>query len=382
MLIDKKIIHIVNISFVLPYYIGDQFDFFADKGVKFYVGCTPDGYLDQFTSRKNIVPVPLNILREINLREDLLSIIKLYKLIKKEKIDIVITHTPKGGLIGIIASFFARIDKRIYFRHGLVYETSSGLKRVLLKNIERLTGFLSTKVICVSDSVLKISLLEKLSRTNSTTILNMGTCNGIDAEKTFNLKNIDQASILFLKQKYNINDTDFVIGFVGRLVNDKGVNELIGAWKNIIITHRNVKLLLVGPFEKRDGLNDEIKEFIGNEPSIIHTGLIEDVRSHYALMNIFILPSYREGFPTVVLEASAMELPIITTRVTGCCDSIISNQTGIFTELENEHIAKSILYYMSNKQLAIKHGQNGRKFVIENFNQQKIWEEIQKILEE
>ena len=325
-----KVLHVVNISFVIPYYLGDQIDYLRRKGVDLFIACSPSEHLNEYAIEKDFVPISVPILRQISIFEDIKAISFLTKVIRDEKIDVIIGHTPKGALIGMLAGYLSRTPKRIYFRHGLVYETSLGIRRMILKTIERFTGFLSTRVVCVSPSVLEISKQEKLSNPNKNLILNRGTCNGLDAIGTFNRELVDQEVLQGLKDKYQLNEADKVIGFVGRLVNDKGIVELVKAWQHISKKYSNVKLLLAGPFEERDSIDDVTKNTIAEDSSIIHTGLIKDVVSYYALMDIFILPSRREGFPTVVLEASAMGLPVITTQVTGCRDSILPDKTGLF----------------------------------------------------
>jgi glycosyltransferase involved in cell wall biosynthesis len=372
-----KVLHVVNISFALPYFFGPQFDYFQKKGVQFFVACSPDDFFYQYTQSKHVKPIPANILREMNIKEDFRTIRKLITEIRKNEIDIVIGHTPKGAMIGIIAAFCAGVKKRIYFRHGLMYETSTGFKRALLKNIERLTSRLATKVVSVSPSVLEKSVAEKLTPRAKNILLNKGTSNGVDAIHLFNKDRIPQEQTEALRKQYNILSTDKVVGYVGRLVKDKGIQELLTAWKQVIATHPDAKLLLVGPFEKRDSIDQSFKDYIEQEPSIIHTGLMENVTPFYALMDVFILPSYREGFPTVVLEASAMELPIITTRSTGCIDSIIENETGVFTEINAADIAEKINLYLIDKDKAITQGKNGRRFIVENFDQKVIWQEIE-----
>jgi len=374
---EKKVLHVVNISFVLPYYIGDQFEYFSDKGIRFYVACQPSDHLIQYAEEMKFKPFSVNILREINVFQDLRAIYLLSRYIKKEKIDIVVSHTPKGGLIGMVSAYLSGINTRVYFRHGIMYETSKGIKRLLLKSIERFTGFLATRVVCVSPSVLAFSAKEKLSAPYKNLLLNKGTCNGIDAVNKFNSNRIEVAVTSKLKSEYGILPEDRIIGFVGRLVNDKGINELILAWKELLKRHSNIKLLLVGPFEDRDSIPETVKTYIADTPSVIHTGLIEDIVPYYALMNVFILPSYREGFPTSVLEASAMGLPVLTTAATGCRDSIIENHTGLFIGFDILDIVNKISIYLNNPSLAFNHGKNGRDFVLENFQQNKIWEEIE-----
>ena len=371
-----NVLHVVNISFVLPYYIGEQFTFFKNRGVNFYVACSGSEHLLKYAEEKKFVPFPIPILRSINPFQDVKSIFALRKLIKDNKIDIVFGHTPKGALIGIAAGYFTGVKRRIYFRHGLMYETTSGLKRFLLKTIERITSRMATDVVCVSQSVINKSNLERLNRPDKNILLSKGTCNGIDSMR-FSLASVPVAKKQELLFRYQIDEDDKVVGYVGRLVNDKGINELIQAWRLLLKEFDNIKLLLVGPFEDRDGLSVEVKDFIINEPSIIFVGLIDDVQPFYSLMDMFILPSYREGFPTVVLEASSMEVPVITTKSTGCIDSIIEDFTGRYTDIDPADIAKQIRYYLLDASTARQHGINGRNFVLDNFNQQIIWKEIE-----
>ena len=372
-----KVLHVVNISFVLPYYFGDQFDYFEEKGVKFHVACSPSEHLNTYAIKKKFQAFPVPIVRAISPFQDLISLVKLYRYIKKHQFDIIIGHTPKGGLLAMLASFLLGRKHRIYFRHGIMFETSTGLKRFMLKSLEKFTGYLATKVVCVSPSVLETSNRLGLSRPNKNIILNKGTCNGINTNKFIPGKN--ENAIQALTDQLHLKDHD-VIGYVGRLVKDKGIVELIEGWKIVLQTQKNVKLLLVGPFEHTDPLPAEVIDFIRSESSVIYTGLVEDTSLYYQLMDLFILPSYREGFPTVVLEASAMELPIVTTLSTGCRDAIISHQTGLFTAITPEDIAEKISYYLNHKGLAHLHGINGRAFVLKNFKQEKIWTEIEKKL--
>ncbi|MFF5381641.1 glycosyltransferase family 4 protein [Pedobacter suwonensis] len=377
----KKVLHVVNIAFVLPYFIGEQFAFFKQKGVIFHVACSPSAFFDQYITEEKLFGHPIPILRSVNPFVDLISIYKLYRLIKSEKIDVVIGHTPKGGLLAMTASLLAGVSQRIYFRHGLMYETSIGFRRKLLKAIESITGLMAKKVVCVSPSVLAVSEMEKLSPPKKNILLHKGTCNGINLQH-FSKAALTPAVTLSLRNKYNIGQTDRVFGYVGRLVNDKGIRELIEAWQLLLKEFTQIKLLLIGPFEDRDALNEDIKGFITKEPSIIHTGLILDVLPYYGLMDIFILPSHREGFPTVVLEASAMEIPVITTKATGCIDAIVNDYTGKFVSSDPQDIKNAMAYYLKNPGIAHQHGLNGRLLMERDYAQELIWTQIEdKVLE-
>ncbi len=361
---------------MLPYFIGGQFKYFKSKGYNMNVACSPSQYLDSYSKEQgfNYIETPIN--RSISIKDDLKSICKIIKFIKRQNIDIIVGHTPKGGLLSMIAGWLSRVPRRIYFRHGLVYETSSGLKRQLLITVDRLSSFFATEVICVSKSVLERSIQDKLCKPQKQLILGAGTCNGVDTESQFNPSKINKENIEILRRKYEIKNNDFVIGYSGRLVRDKGIEELITAF-DLLEKSENCKLLLVGMFEERDPLSNEIKERIKCDPQIIYTGLINSgMENYYSLMDVYVLPSYREGFPTGVLEAQSMGLPVITTRVTGCCDSIVEGVTGLFASHSPKDIAEKIDY------IRIRHvidGDKGREWVIKNFDSRKVWKEIEKL---
>ena len=376
---NLNILHVVNVSFVLPYFLGDQLDYFINKGHTIHVACTPSEHLDDYAKLKGFKKVELNISRKFNFLQDITSLLLLIQYIKKNDIDIVIGHTPKGGLLAMIASYYCNVSRRIYFRHGLMFETSIGLKQKLLIFIEKITSKFSTKIVLVSKSVLEKSIALSLNNGSKNYILNNGSCNGVDVINRFNPENIDKDFKLNFKKSFNIGEDDIIIGFVGRIVRDKGINELVESWKKINNEFKNTKLLLIGPLEERDPIQKNILDYIINDVNIIHLGVISNPELYYSIIDIFILPSYREGFPTVVLEASSMQIPVITTRNTGCIDSIQENRTGMFCEITIDSIYQNIKFYIKNPKLRVEHGINGREFVKKNYRQELIWEEIEKL---
>lgn len=369
-----NILHVVNIYFVLPYFIGDQFKFFKDKGYQMNVVCSPSEYLADYAKEQGFEYIESPVNRSISIKEDFLTIRNICKFVNKQHIDVIVGHTPKGGLLAMIAGWLCRVPKRIYFRHGLVYETSHGLKRFILMSVDRLASLCSTQVVCVSPSVLRRSIEDKLAPAKKQIILSKGTCNGVDTQHHFNPEIIDKTCLLKLKDKYGIKNSDFVIGYSGRLVRDKGIIELVRAFDSLE-NAENCKLLLVGMFEERDALPKDIQDRILNDPRIIYTGFINGgMEYYYSMMDVYVLASYREGFPTGVLEAQSMAKPVITTRVTGCCDSIVDNLTGLFVDNDASDIAKKI--DMIRLDHAID-GNEGRRWVIENFDSPLIWKEIE-----
>lgn len=374
---NNKVLHVITVSFVINHFFGKQFVYLKQKtGNEYHLGCSPSEDFMKFSNELEYIPFQVEITRSISPLKDLRAIIQIYRYIKINKIDKVVGHTPKGGMVAMIAAFFANVSERVYFRHGIIYETSRGFKRTLLKNIDRLTGSFATKVICVSNSVKQISENDKLNNPDKNLILGLGTCNGIDTEGKFNPDNKSLETVTSLKKKFNINSNDKIVGYVGRLVKDKGIDDLIIAWNLFKENIPNAKLLLVGPIEEKDSISEYSKNQIISDPTIIFEDFVTDASPYFSLMDIFVLPTYREGFPTVSLEASSMSLPVIITKATGCEEAIVENQTGLFISNDPVDIADKILFYLKNEEIAKIHGRQGRLFVQENFEQSKIWDLI------
>lgn len=374
-----NILHVVNIYFVLPFFIGDQFKYFKDKGFGMHAACSDSEYLADYAKKQGFSYLATPINRSISIKDDLRSIRALCRYIRRNKIDIVVGHTPKGGLLAMIAGRICSVRKRIYFRHGLVYETSHGFKRFVLKSVDRLASACATKIVCVSPSVLERSISDKLAPAKKQTILSDGTCNGVDTVGQFNPEKVDREAVAALRKKYGIGKDDFVIGYSGRLVRDKGVIELVEAFDRLSGAD-NCKLLLVGMFEQRDALPESTRQRILNDPRIIFTGFVNGcMENYYSLMDMYVLASYREGFPTGVLEAQSMGLPVVTTRATGCCDSIVDGVTGLFADNSAEDLARKIDQVRVDKKID---GANGRAWVKEKFDSRIVWKEIEKLYQD
>jgi glycosyltransferase involved in cell wall biosynthesis len=201
----------------------------------------------------------------------------------------------------------------------------------------------------------------------------------IDTDNKFNPLLISSKKRNDLRNELDITDKDFVLAYCGRLVKDKGIVELVDAFLELNRKNSNYKLLLVGMFEERDALPEKIKQEILTNKSIIYTGFVnDDIQYYYSLMDLFIFPSYREGFGMAVLEASAMNIPVIVSKSTGCIDSIQEGVTGEYTEIDKGDIMKTVEFVISNRDMK-KYGLNGREFVVNNFKDVDVWQEIEKM---
>lgn len=371
----KNILHVVTVSFSIPIFFRNQFKYFENRQNTF-VACKDSVEFRELSLSYSFSPIKINIGREISPLKDIICLMELYWQIKKNNIEIVVGHTPKAALLAMIAAYFSRTKKRIYFKHGLIFETQKGVIKSILIIIEKLTEYLATEIICVSKSLISQSITYNLGNPNKYRLLNKGTCNGLDSIDIFNPDKFNSNYKNDLKNKLNISSNSIVIGFVGRLAIDKGLKELILGWGLIEKKYENVYLLLIGPVDERDPF--EINNS-NNYKNIIRIDFVNNPALYYSIFDIFILPSYREGFPTVNLEAASMKLPVITTKNTGCVDSIIESQTGIYTDINPESIFRSIEYYLTNPNLRKIHGENGREFVIYNYSQLVVWESLAKI---
>ena len=215
------------------------------------------------------------------------------------------------------------------------------------------------------------------SNTNKIKVLLNGSINGIDADKIFNPSLFNKKVRIEMRNKYKIPEDSLVIGFVGRVVRDKGIIELINAWEVLYKEEGNVHLLIVGPFETHDPLPQKLQKRLLKDPFIHVVGFVNSTSSFYSIMDILVLPSYREGFGLVAIEAASMKLPVIATNIPGCIDAVQDGITGTLVPPYNVlSLTKVIRMYIKDVALRKKHGQAGRKRVIREFQQQKMWEAL------
>ncbi len=330
-------------------------------------------HLSYFKEQLGCKVFPVEITRKISPLKDLAAICKLTRHFNREKYDIVHAHTPKGGFISMISAFLAGISNRVYTIHGLVLETSAGLKKKLLWLSEWLVCKLATKVLVVSHSLKKRVLEEKLCPASKMQILGDGTACGINLEK---FKTTEKTAELRrqTRERLNIPQDAKVIGFVGRIVPDKGIKCLIDAFEMVQRKSDNVYLLLMGTFETtRETVDEETKQRITNNSRAIYGGSVNDICPYYLAMDVFVLPSRREGFGLTLIEAGALGLPTIATKVTGCVDAVVDNVTGLLVDSDNyKQLAEAMLKLLGNPELRKEFGRMGRERVKRVFDSKRL----------
>ncbi|MCK5001007.1 MAG: glycosyltransferase family 4 protein [Anaerohalosphaera sp.] len=323
---------------------------------------TSDGpELYQMESTCNCSVFSVDITRRMSPFRDFISICRLWLYMLTHRFDIIHAHTPKGGLIGMTSSFLARIPNRVYTIHGLPLETACGLKRRLLWLAEKVSCAMATKILAVSPSLMQRVIDERLCKPGKIEVLSKGSACGIDLDR-FSLSDelVEKGKVI--RDKYSIADDAIVVGYAGRMVPDKGIETLVGAFELLASENPLLHLLLVGDLETvRESLDESILERIEDNKRIhFHNEFTNEVQLFYAAMDIMTLPSRREGFGLTLMEAAAMGLPTVATKVTGCVDAVVDGQTGLLVEPDSaEQLAGAISKLAENPELRDELGRNG-----------------------
>jgi len=305
--------------------------------------------------------------RDVSIVSDIISVFVLARVLSKIKPDMVHGSTPKAGLLSMLVSFVLRIKVRVYYVHGLRYDGLSGKKKSLIKNLERVSCKRATHVYAVSFGVREHLQNDKIT-TKPIQIIHNGSVNGLD------LAYFDHTIIT--KDDITLKSSDFVYGFVGRLVKDKGINELVSAFVRINRIHPNTRLVLVGQYENElDPLQESTKKEIEENENIIFRGFQSDVRPALCEFNVFVFPSYREGFGVSLMEALAMEVPAISSNIIGCNEIIIDGHNGLFISPKNEDdLYEKMRKIYEDKDLYVRLKTNCRDHITAKYDQSKLWE--------
>lgn len=335
--------------------------------------------LNEVAEREGVRVIPVDMTRTISPIKDLKAVVKLYKILKKEKPLIVHTHTPKAGTIGMLASKLAGVPNRLHTIAGLPLLEVTGKKRKILDIVEKITYGCATKIYPNSKGLKEIIQKNKYTTKNKLKVIGKGSSNGIDTS-IFNPELVTLNTRFELKKQLQISEEDFVFVYVGRIVKDKGINELIKAFKRLSKTSNKVKLLLVGSFDSNlDPLEVENQKEINDNPAIISVGYQKDVRPYFSISNVLTFPSYREGFPNVVMQAGAMGLNSIVTNINGCNEIIKDGHNGFIIQPKStEQLLDKMVWLFQNQNENTKMSTNTRKSICDNYERKYIWNEILK----
>lgn len=314
--------------------------------------------------------------RPIRLWQDLKSLLALFWALRGLRPHVVNAGTPKAALLGMIASFVLRVPVRIYIVRGLRLETVRGPLRWVLGLMERITSFCATHVLYVSHSLREVYEELGLGPRHKGIVLLEGSSRGVEVARYQRTPEREEAGRA-LREKLGIPSEARVAGFVGRFTRDKGIEDLVNAFVRLEKEDSNLHLLLVGWLEADDRPSPEVIERMETHPRIHLTGPLSDVAPAYQAMDFLVLPSYREGFPNVVLEASAAGLPTIGFRSTGVRDAVVDGETGELVDTGDvDGLAQAVARYAAAPDLCERHGQAAFERVERSFAQEKVFEAV------
>lgn len=278
--------------------------------------------------------IPVHMSRGIDL-SGVSSVINFIKVFRKEKFDMVQYSTPNAACYSSIASFLVRVPIRLYAQWGIRYVGMSGMSRKIFRFIEKIVCSLSTHVRSVSTMNMQFAINEGLYKKEKAKVVGNGGTIGVDMSVFDVSKKTEWKNSI--REKYNIDENDFVFGFAGRISADKGCTELLTAFKNVAETNENSKLLVVGPVEDNCGVPQELIDWANNSKNVILTGWVDnkDMKMYYSAMDVLVHPTYREGFGMVIQEAGALAVPVITTKIPGASEVMVDDVSCVLVEPKN-----------------------------------------------
>ncbi|MBU0633203.1 glycosyltransferase family 4 protein [bacterium] len=370
----QKIIIIVTVPVVLETWLKGQPKFLS-KHYEIEIITSYSENIKKIEVNENISIKVVDFNRKINLLKDLKVLIQLYFYLLKAHPTIVYTLTPKAGLLGMMASWMARVPHRIHNVVGLPHLEAGGKRKAILILTEKLTYFFSTNLYCNS-----LNLIDEIRKLTEKTVkvIGNGSVNGVDTQYfSDNMKYNDKVHV---RNENNIEESDFVITFIGRIVKDKGIDELIQVFMRLKEKYKNMTLLLIGDYE--DELNPismDSKKYITIEKRIIHRSFQEDIRKYLSISDLFVLPSYREGLPNVLIEAGSYGIPLLATDINGCNEVIINGKNGALVNKKDEdNLYKVMEKFLVDKEYYHFIKNNVRKSIIDRYSQEYFYNELYK----
>jgi glycosyltransferase involved in cell wall biosynthesis len=338
-----------------------------NAGFRVLLVSSPGDLLWSTAARERVEPIAIPMERGIAPLADLLSLFRLWRLLGVRKPDLVEFSTPKAGLLGTLAAKLRRVPRRVYMLRGLKLETNTGLKRLVLLFAERLASACANVVLCNSQSLRTQALALRIAPVGKLELLGDGSSNGVDVERF-------SPGSSQVRARLGISPEALVVGFAGRLTQDKGLPDLVKAFNLILQAEPTASLLLVGWFDNsEDALDLNLRARIRCHPHIYCTGFVNDTAPYYRAMDVLVLPTLREGFPNVVLEAASTGIPVVTTDCTGACDSLVPNVTGLLVSpRDSEALSEAVLRIIRNPQHSRRMGQAARSWVLKHYPEERV----------
>lgn len=354
-----------------------QLAYFKSLGYETYLLAPLSKRSEAFCIKENCKHLVIDIDREINPIKDFKTFLSIIKIFKEVNPDIINLGTPKVSLLGMIAGFYVGVKQRIYTCRGFRFENETGIKRLILVSMEKVTAFFAHKIICISPSLKKYAVDKGIFNKEKTLVINKGSSNGLDLAK-FSVDKID-----LIKQNEFINQhklhNKFIFGFVGRLVKDKGLFDLLNVFDKLYSDNKDARLLILGSDITSNETEKSVVKEYKDHPAIVFLNFQTDVSFYMSMFNVMVLPSHREGFGNVYIQAASMGVPCIGYDITGVKDAVSHGFNGLLVQPKSEiHLYEAMKTLYLEKDLSNQLGQNGLIWA-QNFDRQIIWQELHNI---
>jgi len=373
-----KIIHMVTVSDSVKLMKG-QLAYLKNCGYDVTVVSSPGERLYQASKEEDFKAKAINMERTIAPFKDLLSLLKVISYFIKVRPHVCNAGTPKAGLLGMLAAWLTRVPFKVYTIRGLPFEGARGIKRKILILSEKVACACADKVICISPSIKDTAIDYKLTQKNKTIVFGSGSSNGLQLEKYIYNDDID-LQVKEIQAKYSLKNYEFIIGYVGRINNFKGVRELVEAFELLQRKYQNIALMLIGRKETKDPIPTEVEQRINDNPNIIEVGYANDPIPYYYAMDILAFPTYREGFGNVSIEAQATGTPVVATNATGVIDTVVNNETGFLVNVKDiEGLKDAIEKFIVDPKIISEMGEKAKNRVFNEFDSHIIWEGIARL---
>lgn len=370
----NKLVIVVTVPVVLETWLKGQAKFLSN----YYKVEIITSYCENIKNIEQFEGVSVKIVdfnRKINLFKDLKVLLQLFFYFIKNRPSIVYTLTPKAGLLGMIASSLSMVPNRIHSVVGLPHLEAQGIRKKILMFTEKLTYMFATNLYCNSFNL--TSEIKKLTKKN-VNVIGKGSVNGVDVN--YFSDTMSKEEKLQIRHENKIEENDFVLTFVGRIVKDKGINELISVFEQLKQKYTNIKLLLIGDFEDElNPISRVTKKIIESDVTIIYKEFQEDIRLYLAISDLFVLPSYREGLPNVLIEAGSYSVPLVATNINGCNEIIRHTENGVLVNKKDEiSLYNEIEKFIIDREYYSRIKNNVRKSIVDRYSQKYFYDELQK----
>jgi glycosyltransferase involved in cell wall biosynthesis len=375
-----KIIRITTVPISMNKILSGQLkylnQFYEIVGVSDYV----EKDFKEIETREGIRMIAVSMVRTIDLIKDMQALIRLVKVFKQERPDIVHTHTPKAGLLGMIAAKWVGVPIRLHTVGGMPLMEAKGLKLWILCQTEKLTYALAHKIYPNSKGLADFIIKQQFTTLGKIKVIANGSSNGVNTDFYRRDFQDSDKKTKELRDRLGFKEDDFIFFFLGRIAKEKGISELLESFNELKKNYptNSIKLLLVGTFEKDNGpVSQQIINEIENNADIVFPGRTDDVRLYLGMVDALVLPTYREGFPNVLLQAGAMSVPVIATDINGCNEIISHNKNGLLVIPKDANdLYEKMKYLYNNPDKRQEFGHKIRENIEDNFNNQVVWESV------